>query len=119
LRTIAGNAPKRVSLGSLLLAIGHGRARARGHFQQSSSLAPNETTPIAYLSTSRALALYQNQKQLMERLQIPILNVYDASYLAAHQTKPGDARHFTRKWNQMAIDWFYKDGTETKEKFRD
>jgi hypothetical protein len=55
----------------------------------------------------------------MERLQIPILNVYDASYLAVQETKPGDARHFTRKWNRMATDWFYKDGTETKKKFID
>jgi hypothetical protein len=62
---------------------------------------------LRYMSTSRSFALYQFQKQLCEEvLQIPFLDVYQASYLSADHTKIGDGRHFLPNLNAMMVHWF-------------
>jgi hypothetical protein len=65
--------------------------------------------PLYCLSTSRSRYLYEYQKAIVERLpNVTHLDVYHASYLSAEYMAKGDARHFTRNWNEIVTNWFYK-----------
>jgi hypothetical protein len=66
-------------------------------------------TRMKYLSTSRVHYLYRTQKAIMEEMQVPMLDLYEASYLGAEQTRPGDTVHYTTEYNQLMQSWFYND----------
>ena len=54
-----------------------------------------------YMSSSRAELLYRRQKQLMETLNVPFLDLYEASYLSAYRSRHDDGRHYTDEWNNQ------------------
>ena len=61
-----------------------------------------------YLSNSRIDYLYRQQMRLMmDELLVPVLDVYEASYLSADWTRPGDGRHFVPAYNKKVLSWFY------------
>jgi hypothetical protein len=60
-----------------------------------------------YLSNSRAQALHYKQKALMEELDVPYLDLFEAYYLSAHYTAAGDGRHFSQELNELIISWFH------------
>ena len=62
---------------------------------------------VFYMSNSRARRLYQLQKQIMNELSIPILDVYAATYFAPHKTRFGDGRHYQASYNKIMTNWFY------------
>jgi len=63
---------------------------------------------VRYMSESRSYDLDQLQKQLMKELKAPVLDVYDATYLAAdYAISPTDARHYDYNFNQKMLNWFY------------
>ena len=62
---------------------------------------------VRYMSTSRMGHLYQLQRQLMQELQIPFLDIYEATYLSASWTFPGDGRHYLPELNKQMLNWFY------------
>lgn len=64
---------------------------------------------IKYMSSSRSLFLYRTQKRLMEELQVPMLDLYDATHLSADQLYPSDGRHYKPDLNRKMINWFYSD----------
>lgn len=62
---------------------------------------------IKYMSSSRSLFLYQVQRQLMEDLRIPMLDLYEATYLSSDQLYPSDGRHYKPDLNRKMLGWFY------------
>ena len=44
----------------------------------------------------------------MNDLQVPVLDVYNASYLAGDWHFPTDGRHFRPEFNQRTLNWFFK-----------
>jgi hypothetical protein len=65
------------------------------------------TQRIKYMSAGRAGALYKKQKAIMAELQVPFLDVYEATYLSADWHFPTDGRHYTPQLNQAMFNWFY------------
>ena len=66
---------------------------------------------LAYMSQHRTQLLYEKQKQLMRGLNIPILDMMEATYLMpdCHRV-PGDTMHYDIQTNKMMISWFYPNG---------
>ena len=62
-----------------------------------------------YMSASRSAYLYEAQKKIMEELSVPLLDVYEASYLSAFQTKPKDGRHYTKEFNRLLVNYLFGD----------
>ncbi len=44
---------------------------------------------------------------MMDDLRVPVLDVFEASYLSADWTMPGDGRHYDLEYNKMVLSWFY------------
>jgi hypothetical protein len=65
------------------------------------------TLQSRYASSSRAQFLYQAQRALMQELQIPFLDLMEASQLSAEWTYDSDPRHFNVSFNDMTMDWFH------------
>jgi hypothetical protein len=52
--------------------------------------------------------LYRQQIRLMmDELRVPVLDVYEASYLSADRSMLGDGRHFDLEYNKKVLSWFY------------
>ena len=62
---------------------------------------------LRYMSSSRANLLHTKQQQLMKRLNVTYLDVYQATYLSADHTYIGDGRHYLPYLNTMILNWFY------------
>ena len=60
-----------------------------------------------YMSTSRIRKLYELQKELMEKLELPIMDYYLASYLSCYYLKPGDGRHYNPTFNKAISNQFF------------
>eukprot|EP00980_Cylindrotheca_fusiformis_P007355 scaffold1525_cov142-Cylindrotheca_fusiformis.AAC.155 len=63
---------------------------------------------VRYMSASRSRFLYHRQAQLMKDLDVPLLNLYEATYLSADQLYPSDGRHYRPILNRMMLQWFYR-----------
>ena len=64
---------------------------------------------VRYMSESRSYDIDQVQKKLMAELQVPVLDVYETTYLAADWSRtPEDSRHYSVALNYMMLNWFYK-----------
>jgi len=62
---------------------------------------------VYYMSNFRARKIYDLQMELMADLQIPVLDLFQTTYLAAHKMRPGDGRHYTEDFNQLMLSYFY------------
>ena len=63
---------------------------------------------VRYMSESRSRHLDGLQKELMAKLGVPVLDMYEASYLAADYARtPTDARHYDWQFNRMVNSWFF------------
>jgi hypothetical protein len=80
--------------------------------------APQKINRTRYLSASRTRQLYQRQKQVVQAIlarQRPIhdetvkagflIDVFEATYLSADWTLPGDGRHYRPELNQRMLSW--------------
>ena len=54
-----------------------------------------------YMSSSRAEFLYNRQKELMKKLKIPFLDLYEATYLSGYRSRPDDGRHYVDELNDQ------------------
>lgn len=68
---------------------------------------------IRYMSESRSRYLYELQKRIMLELNVPFLDLYDATYLSADQLYPSDGRHYRPDLNRKMLGWFYCDCQKT------
>jgi hypothetical protein len=67
-----------------------------------------------YLSSSRVEYLHRKQMRLMmDELRVPVLDVFEASYLSADWTLPGDGRHYDVAYNKMVLSWYYPTDSST------
>ena len=62
---------------------------------------------VRYMSNSRIYNLYQQQMRLMDELRVPVLDVFEGSYLSADWTLEGDGRHYHLPYNKEVLSWFY------------
>ena len=62
---------------------------------------------VRYMSSSRMFQLYRLQRQLMQELEVPFLDIYEATYLSASWTLSGDGRHYSPALHRHVLDWFY------------
>jgi hypothetical protein len=58
---------------------------------------------VRYMSESRTRRLYHLQKELLHKLHVPFLDIYDATYVSADWTLPGDGRHYRPALNQALL----------------
>ena len=65
------------------------------------------TDRIKYMSSSRAEFLYRGQKQIMEELGVPFLDLYEGYYLSAEWTEDNDGRHYKRQLTGRMLHWHY------------
>eukprot|EP00536_Pseudo-nitzschia_multiseries_P005490 jgi/Psemu1/254536/estExt_Genewise1Plus.C_1030028 len=62
---------------------------------------------IKYMSGSRSRFLYELQKDVMEELGVPMMDLYEATYLSADWLYPSDGRHYKPDLNRTMLGWFY------------
>jgi hypothetical protein len=66
---------------------------------------------LEYMSRYRTMKLYNEQKEVMRQLGIPILDVMEASYLMPDRHRDlGDAIHYDVETNQKMLSWFFPNG---------
>lgn len=62
---------------------------------------------VRYISNGIAKYLYDEQKRIMEELNVPFLDVWNATYVAGYWHMNNDVLHY-RKWlNMRLLDYFY------------
>ena len=71
-----------------------------------------------YMSESRSRRLYELQKELMNKLNVPWMDLYEAYFLSADYTKWGDGRHFQDAFSQLLLSWFYRNQNDTVDDLR-
>lgn len=64
---------------------------------------------VRYMSSSRMRYLYDQQKRIMQELNVPLLDVYEAFLLSADWTLPNDGRHFVPALNSVVTGWFFQE----------
>ena len=75
---------------------------------------------LRYMSQSRTERLYRAQTQAMQKLGIPILDLYPATYLLANRhRKAGDAIHYDGDTNAQLLSWYYPNGGVNESIYRD
>jgi hypothetical protein len=65
---------------------------------------------VRYMSNSRALYLYHEQKKIVQEMGIPFIDLFQAYYLSGDWTVLGDGRHYVDEFNRRVLNWFYNDG---------
>ena len=61
-----------------------------------------------YMSTTLIKDLHVRQKQLMEEeLGVPFLDLFEATYLSASWSMPGDGRHYQYRLNQRLNNYYF------------
>jgi hypothetical protein len=64
---------------------------------------------VKYMSSSRMKELHELQSALMKELVVPVMDIYEASYLSADWMRPGDGRHYRPELNFEMLGWFYQE----------
>jgi hypothetical protein len=67
---------------------------------------------LPYCSNSRVKYLYDEQIKIMKELNVPVLDVFESSYLSADQHPTSDVMHFHPAFNKLILSSFYKGGTK-------
>jgi hypothetical protein len=67
---------------------------------------------VRYMSNSRALHLYHEQKKIVQEMGIPFIDLFDAYYLSADWTVWSDGRHYVSEFNRRVLNWLYSDSRD-------
>jgi len=73
---------------------------------------------LMYVSNSRVKSLHDAQLVLMERLNVPVLDLYNYTYEKAWSSKPDDAIHFLDDVHTDILDELYPDDTIVTDNIR-
>jgi hypothetical protein len=67
---------------------------------------------VKYMSSTRAKTLYLAQKRTIETLfpYVTFLDMYQHTYVNAHQSRPNDGRHYTARYNDQLWTLFWRRG---------
>ena len=60
-----------------------------------------------YISDGVPRRIYEEQKSLMEELGVPFLDLFDAYYLSAPWSLPGDARHYEDNISFLLLSYYW------------
>jgi hypothetical protein len=52
--------------------------------------------------------LYEEQMKIMKELNVPVLDVFEATYLSSDQHPPGDCAHYVTSFNKLILNYFYR-----------
>lgn len=66
---------------------------------------------VRYISNSIAQYLYEEQKRIMNKLNVPFLDVFDATYLAESWHMDQDCQHYRHWLNMRLLDYFHSGST--------
>jgi hypothetical protein len=77
---------------------------------------------LRYAANSRVKYLYDEQMKIMKELNVPVLDVFEATYLSSDQhpfmdtrNRPvGDAVHYLAPFNKVILSYFYKSENRTQ-----
>jgi hypothetical protein len=69
---------------------------------------------LRYMSNSRALYLYHEQKKMVEEMGIPFIDLFDAYYLSADWSMWSDGRHYVSEFNRRVLSWLYSSNETPK-----
>jgi len=75
------------------------------------------TNRLRHMSASRSKHLYTLQKEIMKELDVPVLDVYEATYLSSDMLYPSDGRHYRPDLNRIMLSWFYPNRTKMQPKY--
>jgi len=75
--------------------------------EQLETRAPHKIDRCRYMSASRTRQLYDRQVAICSELQIPTMDLFQATYSCADWTLPGDGRHYRPELNRKMLGWFY------------
>jgi hypothetical protein len=64
---------------------------------------------VRYMSATRAKYLYHSQKNVMEELEVPVLDLFEATYLSSDRLYPSDGRHYRPDLNRLMLSFFFAD----------
>jgi hypothetical protein len=62
---------------------------------------------LKYMSDYRVQLVRRQQMTVMAEMNVTVLDVYQGSYLSAHQHEPGDSVHYQPEFSQVMLNWFY------------
>jgi hypothetical protein len=68
---------------------------------------------LPYCSNSRVKYLYDEQTKIMKELNVPVMEVFEASYLSADQHFPQDTIHYQTAFNMFIQNSFYNEEDST------
>jgi hypothetical protein len=71
------------------------------------AVAAHKINRCRYMSSSRSRTLYEKQRQLMDSKCVPCIDLWEATYVSADWTLPGDGRHYRPEFNQLMLGWLY------------
>jgi hypothetical protein len=60
-----------------------------------------------YMSQARSWKLYTLQKELMEQVGVPFLDLYETTHLSAHRSVFGDGRHYVAELNELMSQFLF------------
>lgn len=64
-----------------------------------------------YMSNSRSRDFYEKQNQVVREMGIPILDLWDATYLSGdHMLRDNDGQRYSTELNKLMQSWFYRNG---------
>jgi hypothetical protein len=63
---------------------------------------------LRYGSNSHVKYLYEEQMKIMKELHVPVLDVFEATYLSSDQHPVGDAVHYDEPFNKLILSYFYR-----------
>jgi len=81
------------------------------HAAQAVKNRPGAMNRLKYGSISTARYLHEQQMSLMDELGVPVLNIWNASYLSSHHHRSHDALHYDTDLNHRMIDMFFMNAT--------
>jgi hypothetical protein len=59
------------------------------------------------MSDYRVRLVRRLQISVMTEMNVTVLDVYEGSYLSAHQHELGDSVHYEPEFSQAMLNWFY------------
>jgi hypothetical protein len=68
---------------------------------------------LRYTSNSRAKYVCEEQMKIMKELNVPVLDIFEATYLSGDQHPARDAVHYQRAFNKLISGYFYKSENQT------
>jgi lysophospholipase L1-like esterase len=74
---------------------------------------PRYLMKLRYASNSRVKYLHEEQMKIMKELNVPVLDLFEATYLSGDQHPVSDGVHYRVPFNKLILSYFYKSENQT------